>query len=619
MKKVKDGVTIEYFPTEFSVWNEEAVSVITFLGGKGVDVGCGVRSLREDVVRVDKNPEVKPDHVADAAKLPFEDGKFDFMWSSHNLEHSADTLAVILEAQRVVKAGGYLVFIIPDKRYTAGLDPTHQHEWEPQEFIEPYKLLPGLQLVDFGRAGKNWSFRVVYQVLEDTLQQPDLQATAQIVERGLQELQPRNLRRDPIRLSSIGDHPRLTTGLGLVHRQILAGFQRALYRVSVLGTMDTTPTRQGEFPYYVESVCEHDFYGYETGPRFLHRTSPEVLFMVGDPGSLDDRLSTMFVLGHVPIKTVIYFPIEGAPLHKGILSLVERVQASGGRAITYTQWGADRIAEQSEGKLRVDWVHHGIDHAPFRPYPAEERERLRNLVGWQDKFVVMNVSRNKRTNRHMAYIQAARMLKDEGIGDVVFYLHCDPLDKLAISGMGGMDLKQIVEYYNVSDMVLFPPDVHDQLHGCAYHQLQGTTFLPPPAAEQRGAAFARLSLIDRYNCADMYMDASSVQGFNLPNVEAMACGLPVWATDDHGVRREVLAGAAHYLEPATVDYWHTGAQLWLVDPLTIADAVKDAREAHAEGDGWQMWREQSLERAKQFKWKTCQDKFIEAVKEVVEA
>jgi len=609
---------IEYYPTAFVTWNQEADSVMSFLHGKGVDVGCGVRSLHKDMVRVDANPDVRPQHVADATALPFEDGTFDFMWSSHNLEHNVDTLAVIREARRVVKPGGYLVYIIPDKRYTAGLDPTHQHEWEPPEFIfggEGWSgsRIPGLLLVSYGVAGPKWSFHVVYQVLEDAKSQPA--PAPGVIEKGAATLQPRNYRRDPISVGSLGDHPRLTTGLGLVHRMILSGFQRALFKINVLGTMDVTPMYPGEFPYFVESVCKHDFFGYEHGASFLARTRPEVLFMVGDPGTLGEHKDRLFALGlgmiHLPM--VIYFPVEGAPVHAGALALLEDVQKSGGRAITYTKWGAEQIEKQSG--IKVESVPHGVDHAPFRRYPEEERQRLRELIGWQDRFVVMNLSRNKRTNRHMAYIQAAQMLKEMGHPEVLFYLHCDPEDRLAIAGLGGVNLRAMVAHYDVADMVLFPPDLHDQLHGPAYHRLDRAGALTKPSnAEARGEMFAHLSLIDRYNCADVYLDASSVQGFNLPNVEAMACGLPIWATRD-GVRCEILGAAGHYMEPAAEDYWHTGALLQIVTPKAIVEAVGQAM-THMAGDG-EMWRQASLAQASKFRWKECQNKFVQTVKEVV--
>jgi glycosyltransferase involved in cell wall biosynthesis len=184
-----------------------------------------------------------------------------------------------------------------------------------------------------------------------------------------------------------------------------------------------------------------------------------------------------------------------------------------------------------------------------------------------------------------------------------------------MEGMGGLDLKEQVKFYGVEEMVLFPPDLADQLHGPAYHQLRPAGWQPavrPSSPEARAEAFMSLSMIDRYNCADAYLDASSVQGFNLPNVEAMACGLPVAATADDGPRAEVLGPAAMWMKPTAEDYWHTGARLQIVTPETIAATVLTLMK-----DDLGAWSKRSLERAQLFKWKACQDRFVQAIKGVV--
>lgn len=43
------------------------------------------------------------------------DSKYDFLLSSHNIEHLANPLNAILEWKRVVKTGGYFLFILPNK------------------------------------------------------------------------------------------------------------------------------------------------------------------------------------------------------------------------------------------------------------------------------------------------------------------------------------------------------------------------------------------------------------------------------------------------------------------------------------------------------------------------
>lgn len=54
--------------------------------------------------------------ASNLAEIP--SGKYDFLIASHCLEHCANTLKTVKEWLRVVKKGGVLLIILPDKRYT---------------------------------------------------------------------------------------------------------------------------------------------------------------------------------------------------------------------------------------------------------------------------------------------------------------------------------------------------------------------------------------------------------------------------------------------------------------------------------------------------------------------
>jgi len=57
--------------------------------------------------------------ICEASDLhPVLDGAYDFILSSHSLEHSANPLKVLVECRRVTKAGGALILILPHYRYT---------------------------------------------------------------------------------------------------------------------------------------------------------------------------------------------------------------------------------------------------------------------------------------------------------------------------------------------------------------------------------------------------------------------------------------------------------------------------------------------------------------------
>jgi SAM-dependent methyltransferase len=104
-------------------------------GLKGIEMGASAHNpFGLDTLNVDwtdsldtswKEEEIKMcgetavvDVVADGTDLPFENGKWDFVVSSHCLEHNWDTIAALKEWLRVVKVGGYVFTIFPHPERT---------------------------------------------------------------------------------------------------------------------------------------------------------------------------------------------------------------------------------------------------------------------------------------------------------------------------------------------------------------------------------------------------------------------------------------------------------------------------------------------------------------------
>ncbi len=109
-----------------------------YLNGSGIELGALHRPTPVDadteVFYVDR--ATLPDHrrirtnlaheylaysniIDDGEELyTIDDNSFDFLIASHFLEHSSDVIKTLKNHVRVIKRGGILVYIIPDKRYT---------------------------------------------------------------------------------------------------------------------------------------------------------------------------------------------------------------------------------------------------------------------------------------------------------------------------------------------------------------------------------------------------------------------------------------------------------------------------------------------------------------------
>lgn len=82
---------------------------------KKLNIGCGWYK-KDGFINIDKSSEVSPDKVVDIEKgLPFGNDYFDYIYSSHVLEHiSPNKFRFVLEEiARVIKDGGILELDLP--------------------------------------------------------------------------------------------------------------------------------------------------------------------------------------------------------------------------------------------------------------------------------------------------------------------------------------------------------------------------------------------------------------------------------------------------------------------------------------------------------------------------
>jgi SAM-dependent methyltransferase len=126
-----------------------------WLVGRGIDVGCGPDPLKvEDWPKV---VEVVPYDVVhgniDGQFLPeILDESFDFLHSSHCLEHLKDPRAALVNWLRVIKPGGFAVVTVPEEfyyefaRWPSRFNEDHKHSFT----LRPMPLIPrSVNLLNF--------------------------------------------------------------------------------------------------------------------------------------------------------------------------------------------------------------------------------------------------------------------------------------------------------------------------------------------------------------------------------------------------------------------------------------------------------------------------------------
>lgn len=99
-----------------------------YLVGKGIDIGCG-----NDVICANAEPFDKIHGDANNILKYKLERDYDFVYSSHSLEHMQDPYKCIVEWFRLLKPGGHLIITVPDaKLYEQGMFPkgfNRDHKW----------------------------------------------------------------------------------------------------------------------------------------------------------------------------------------------------------------------------------------------------------------------------------------------------------------------------------------------------------------------------------------------------------------------------------------------------------------------------------------------------------
>jgi glycosyltransferase involved in cell wall biosynthesis len=110
---------------------------------------------------------------------------------------------------------------------------------------------------------------------------------------------------------------------------------------------------------------------------------------------------------------------------------------------------------------------------------------------------------------------------------------------------------------------------------------------------------SREALPDLYRRSDVFVFPSWGEGFGLPPLEAMACGVPVVVTDSRGVR----------------EYARSGENCLMVPPRNVGLLAEALYRILSDLDLARTLAEAGVATASRFSWEACVDRFEEILKE----
>lgn len=212
-----------------------------------------------------------------------------------------------------------------------------------------------------------------------------------------------------------------------------------------------------------------------------------------------------------PYRTAVWVNIDCDPMGEPDRAFFEQ---SGARPVSVSKFGQSKIREAG---LPGRWfVPHGIDTGFWCPGSrAEARTRLGLPPG---VFVAglngMNlgvVSRKAFYEQFRAFGEFRRRLSPGAL----LLVHSNPDGHQLEGDNKGVDLRRLAAECGISDAVRFPADLQ----------------------------VAELQLRSWYRSLDVLLNATMGEGFGVPIVEALACGVPVIGTDCTAIPEKIPTGA----------------------------------------------------------------------------
>jgi SAM-dependent methyltransferase len=100
------------------------VKTAAWLKGTGVEIGAfktpidGITPIYVDKFRDFAGERCLADYYGEACSLPFHSNSLDYVASSHVLEHVSNPVKAICEWYRVLRPGGMMYVVVPDRRFT---------------------------------------------------------------------------------------------------------------------------------------------------------------------------------------------------------------------------------------------------------------------------------------------------------------------------------------------------------------------------------------------------------------------------------------------------------------------------------------------------------------------
>jgi glycosyltransferase involved in cell wall biosynthesis len=242
-----------------------------------------------------------------------------------------------------------------------------------------------------------------------------------------------------------------------------------------------------------------DAFGVERLPRLVARLRPDLVVLLNDPWNVPGYIKALDRIEGMELPPVMgWLAVDGKNQAAGeLLGGLDHVAV-------WTEFAAEELRSSGyAGPLSI--IPLGVDLDRFRPRDKAECRRAICPEGYEDGWIVGVVGRNQTRKRLDLTIRGfARWIQERGRDDARLLLHVAP------TAEQGANIISLVRYYG----------------------LTGRAMLSEP---HKGYGSNPDDVAKMYSAFDVYLTTTQGEGWGLPALEAMACGVPVVAPDWSGL------------------------------------------------------------------------------------
>lgn len=400
-----------------------------------------------------------------------------------------------------------------------------------------------------------------------------------------------------MKIMTVSDSPALNSGLARVHRNVLDGFIDAGHEVFPCvwfgyNSQEIERIKKGEKVkeiFYrnrkLFAIPKASQTGMMAVAEAAEDLKPDLILTIGDywdffyMKSLKTRMNYSF-------KWICYTTIEEADIDSKWNPLFQHMDG----IATPTLFGVESL-----GKIgfHAQYIPYGVDDV-FKPLDPEKRTELRKEKNISEKIRFITVAQNTvRKNLPSIFFGFKELLdRNENLAKhMSFHIHTN-LTARDAQETYIYDLLRLGEKLNILDYFSFP--------------MADTSVFSKIAPKDT-------DLVEEYGVSDFCLLPSSSEGFGLPLIEAMACGVPCVGSHNTGITEHVSGRGI--LIDTRKEIYPPCFIVNSVDCYTVSRALERAATIFG-SEKYKNMSEEGLRYVSNFKWKGMSDKILELIKEM---